>query len=107
MRPVLALLLVLLVLPAAAAAPAVDVEALCRDLAWTGTHTSTTILAECRRWEAQARSDVEPGWETLSPRIRRHCGRLAFTNRTGSYHALAECAQVTGGATPAAPHLGP
>lgn len=100
-------LLLLLARPVVAAAPAVDVEALCRDLAWTGTHTSTTILGECRRWEAEARASVEPGWETLPWRVRRHCGRLAFANATGSYHALAECVLVTGGAPPGAPHQGP
>lgn len=78
--------------PAAfAAAPEVEVGALCRDVAWTGTHLSSTILMECRRWEGDARAEVAAVWETLPAQVRRHCRRLGFANGTGSYKAIAIC----------------
>lgn len=97
MRLTLAVLL-LLVRPALAAAPEVDVAGLCRDMAWTGATISSTVLDECRRWEDDARRQVAPVWETLPYRLRWHCGRLAFANGTGSYKALAMCIRTIGAA---------
>ncbi|MEW5726743.1 MAG: hypothetical protein AB1918_02850 [Pseudomonadota bacterium] len=103
------LVFLLAVLPAAALAepPEVNVDALCRDVAWTGEYVSATILSECRRWEAEARAEVAPGWDALPFRLRWHCGRLASANRTGSYKALAICVRAGGMPGPGAPHSFP